>query len=163
VSAAPRTLWRPLLVALAVAAAASIGGSTLTPLGPWYDALLKPTWQPPGWLFGPVWTTIYACVVAAAVIAWRRTRDRRDRVRLLAAFAVNFVFNLGWSLAFFTLQRPDWALVDVVLLWASIATLVALTWPYARAASLLLVPYLAWVSFAAFLNLTIVRLNAPFG
>jgi tryptophan-rich sensory protein len=163
VSTPPRALWRPLLVALAVAVVASTGGAALTPLGPWYDALVKPSWQPPGWLFGPVWTTIYACVVAAAVIAWRRTRDRRDRVRLLAAFAINLVFNLGWSLSFFTLQRPDWALVDVVLLWASIATLVGLTWPYARGASMLLVPYLAWVSFAAFLNYTIVRLNAPFG
>lgn len=122
-----------------------------------------PAWQPPGWLFGPVRTTIYVCAVAAVVIAWRRARDRRDRVRLLAAFAVNQVFNLGWSLAFFTLQRPDWALVDVLLLWLSIAALVALTWPYARNAGLLLLPYLAWVGFASALNLAIVRLNGPFG
>lgn len=162
-SDAGRPLWRPLIVAIAVAVAASTGGAALTPIGPWYDALVKPPWQPPGWLFGPVWTTIYACVVAAAVIAWRRTRDRRDRARLLAAFAINFVLNLGWSFAFFTLQRPDWALAEVALLWASIATLLALTWPYARAASLLLAPYLVWVSFAAFLNFTIVRLNGPFG
>lgn len=81
---------------------------------------------------------------------------------MLTAFAVNVLLNVAWSLLFFRLQRPDYALVEVTLLWASIATLMVVMWPYSRTSSALLVPYIVWVTFASFLNLGIVQLNAPF-
>jgi tryptophan-rich sensory protein len=137
-------------------------GGAATILGPWYEALRKPAWQPPGWVFGPVWTLISILVVAASVRAWRRA-DRPATRRLLAiAFAVNGVLNALWSVLFFTLRRPDWALIEVGFLWLSILALVILCARLSRLAGLLLLPYLAWVGFAAFLNWTIVSLNAPF-
>jgi tryptophan-rich sensory protein len=161
-NAVPRPPWRPALAAFAAAIGASIAGRLATDLGPWYRELAKPTWQPPDWAFGPVWTTIYALCVVAATLAWLRAPDGAARRHLLWAFAVNLALNVGWSVLFFRLQRPDWAVAGVGLLWLSIAALIFLVWPWSRLASLLLTPYLAWVGFAAFLNLTIVQLNAPF-
>ena len=154
--------WKPVALALAAAILASTLGALATDLGPWYYGLRKPPWQPPDWLFGPVWTTIYALGALAAMIGWRRAPDRAQARRLALLFGVNLLLNVAWSVLFFRLQRPDLALYEVTLLWASIATLMVILWPYARLASLLLLPYLAWVSFAAVLNLAIVRLNAPF-
>lgn len=154
---------RPIIVAAAVALIIGVLGGTITDTGAWYEALNKPSWQPPDWLFGPVWTTIYALCVIAAAHAWNRAPDGTIRSWIIAGFALNGFFNLAWSLLFFRLQRPDWALLEVGLLWLSILMLIVLFARFAPRASLLLVPYLAWVSFAAWLNLTIVRLNGPFG
>ncbi len=143
------------LVTTAVAAA----GALLTNLGPWYFDLVKPSWQPPDWLFGPAWTLIFLLTAIASVLGWRATPNARARRLLVGAFLLNAACNMAWSLLFFTLQRPDWALLEVPLLWASVLLLVILTWPRARAAAWLLIPYLAWVSFAAVLNYTIVQLN----
>ena len=137
-------------------------GAFLTELSPWYNTLRKPTWQPPDWLFGPAWTLILGLASVSALLAWRAAPDRASRVLVVALFVFNGVANLGWSPLFFKLRRPDWALWEVPLLWLSILLPIVLLAPISRTASLLLLPYLAWVSFAAFLNLTIVRLNAPF-
>lgn len=99
----------------------------------------------------------------AGVIAWRRAPRRVDREWMLALFALNGFLNVLWSLLFFRLHRPDWALFEVLLLWLSILLLIWVLARYARIASLLLLPYLAWVAFAGFLNLATVRLNGPFG
>jgi translocator protein len=162
VTAAAASAWKPVLLALLGAVLASGLGALATDIGPWYYGLEKPAWQPPDWLFGPVWTTIFALTALAAVIGWRRAPDRGSRRRMALLFGVNLLLNVGWSLIFFRLQRPDLALLEVTLLWASIATLMVILWPYARVASLLLLPYLAWVSFASMVNLAVVRLNAPF-
>lgn len=154
---------KPAALALLVAIVASAAGGLATDIGPWYQALAKPTWQPPDWLFGPVWTTIYALGVVAATLAWRHAPDRAARRRLLVAFAVNLLFNFGWSVLFFRLQRPDLALYEIGLLWLSIVALVVIIWPWSRLGAVLLLPYLAWVGFAAWLNFTIVQLNGPFG
>lgn len=154
--------WKPILLAFLAAVAASGLGAAATDLGPWYYALAKPSWKPPDWLFGPVWTTIFAMAAIAGYLAWRRAPDQQSRRRMLTAFAVNVLLNVAWSLLFFRLQRPDYALVEVTLLWASIATLMVVMWPYSRTSSALLVPYIVWVTFASFLNLGIVQLNAPF-
>ncbi|WP_428541718.1 TspO/MBR family protein [Rhodopila sp.] len=137
-------------------------GAFLTELSPWYRALRKPTWQPPDWLFGPAWTLILGLASVSALLAWRAAPDRASRVLVVALFVLNGLANLGWSPLFFKLRRPDWALWEVPLLWLSILLPIVLLAPISRTASLLLLPYLAWVSFAAFLNLTIVRLNTPF-
>ncbi len=134
----------------------------MTQLGPWYFALKKPWFQPPDWLFGPAWTTIFVCCVIAAVWAWRQAHTSRQRMLILALFALNAVCNILWSTLFFFLQRPDWALWEVGFLWASIMLLIGYFWPWSRRSAHLLTPYLAWVSFAAVLNIAIVRLNAPF-
>ena len=139
------------------------GGAWLTELTPWYHALRKPSWQPPDWLFGPAWTVILGLASLSAYLAWRSAPDRGSRVLIIVLFVLNGAANLLWSPLFFKLRRPDWALLEVPFLWLSILAPIVLLLPISRTASLLLVPYLAWVSFAAFLNLTIVRLNQPFG
>jgi tryptophan-rich sensory protein len=154
--------WRPLLSAAAGAVLVMGVGGALTDIGPWYAGLRKPSWQPPDWLFGPAWTAISALVVIAAARSWNLAPSQSARARVVTLFLVNGALNVLWNILFFTLRRPDWALVEVVALWLSVAALVWVTRPICRSASWLLVPYLVWVAFAGFLNLAIVRLNAPF-
>ncbi|MBN9205489.1 TspO/MBR family protein [Methylibium petroleiphilum] len=156
-------LLKPVLIAAAAALAVAGLGGLMTDLGPWYQQLVQPPWKPPDWLFGPAWTAIFALAAMAGVIAWRRAPQRVDREWMLALFALNGFLNVLWSLLFFRLHRPDWALFEVLLLWLSILLLIGVLARYARTASLLLLPYLAWVAFAGFLNLATVRLNGPFG
>ena len=139
------------------------GGAWLTDLTPWYRALRKPSWQPPDWLFGPAWSVILVLAALSAFLAWRQAPDRAARLTTAALFVANGVANIVWSPLFFKLRRPDWALIEVPFLWLSIVALIVAMQPASRTASLLLLPYLFWVSFASFLNLTIVRLNRPFG
>jgi tryptophan-rich sensory protein len=134
-------------------------GGWLTDVSSWYQNLRFPSWRPPDWLFGPAWTAIFICIVAAGVLAWRDAPSGAERALLIGLFLVNTAFNVAWSLLFFRLRRPDWALVDVVALWASIVALIIGVGRFSTDAALLLAPYLAWVSFAAFLNWTMVRLN----
>ncbi|MEJ1159111.1 TspO/MBR family protein [Prosthecomicrobium sp. N25] len=149
----------------AVVAAAGIllvaAGATLTEIGPWYRSLKKPSWQPPEYLFGPVWTAIFLMMGISAVMAWTAAPAGYGVV-IFGSFAVNAVLNVAWSAIFFRLRRPDWAFFELVLLWLSIIGLAAAVWPVSPMAAALLGPYLAWVSFAGVLNLKIVRLNAPF-
>ncbi len=158
----PRLTWKPVGLALLLTVVVSAGGALTTDIGEWYYALQKPSWQPPDWLFGPVWTTIFLLAAISSLLAWRRAPDVGSRRRMVILFLVNIVLNVTWSLLFFRMHRPDYALYEVALLWSSIVTLMVIMWPYSRASSWLLTPYLLWVSFAAFLNLTIVRLNGPF-
>ncbi len=160
---ANKSRWKAVLSAFLAAALASGLGAFATDLSPWYYALQKPSWQPPDWLFGPVWTTIFALAAVAGYLAWQKAPDRSSRRRMMQAFSINLFLNVLWSVLFFRLQRPDFAFLEVALLWASIATLMVIMWSYSRTSSALLFPYLAWVSFAAFLNLVVVRLNSPFG
>jgi tryptophan-rich sensory protein len=153
-----RSPWH-WVVAGAITVAVAGAGALLTQLGPWYFGLAKPSWQPPDWLFGPAWTLIFLLATISAVYGWRALRDARGRRLMVAFFLLNALCNMLWSLLFFTLHRPDLALLEVPALWASVLALIVLLWPRSRAAAVLLVPYLLWVSFAAFLNYTIVQLN----
>lgn len=152
---------RPLPIVFAAVAvlAMGAGGGLLTDLGPWYQQLEQPDWKPPDVAFGPVWTSIFVLAAIGGVLAWSRAADAADRRRILVLFGINAALNLGWSVVFFRLQRPDWALAELALLWLSIVALIAGLRRMSPVASLLLVPYLAWVSFAGALNLAIVRLN----
>ena len=124
----------------------------------WYAGLAKPAWNPPGWLFGPVWTLLYAMMAVAAWRVWRRGGWARQKTALVL-FVVQWALNALWTPLFFGLHRPGWALVEIlVLLIAILATLRAF-WRVDRPAGLLLLPYAAWVSFATVLNWTIWRLN----
>lgn len=151
--------WKPVAAAALAAMAVAGLGALTTDLGPWYFQLKKPTWQPPDWLFGPAWTLIFALAALAGVLYWRSDANREDRQRVLAAFALNAFLNTWWSLLFFRLKRPDWALYEVGFLWLSILLLMVLLARHSRNSMWLLLPYLLWVSFASFLNLTIVNLN----
>jgi tryptophan-rich sensory protein len=154
--------WRPIGAAALSATAVGALGALTTELGTWYYDLRKPSWQPPDWLFGPAWTLIFALAALAGVLYWRAEFKREARLQILAAFALNAFLNTLWSLLFFRLKRPDLALDEVGFLWLSIALLIVLLKRRSTAAAWLLVPYLLWVSFASFLNWTIVQLNAPF-
>ena len=156
-SSSKKPIYMAILLSLLVG---GLGGAA-TEIGPWYFQLQKPSWQPPDWLFGPAWTTIYVLTSIAGVKAWRRA-DEVQRRYFLGALLLNLVLNLLWSLIFFTSQRPDIALLEVVPLWLSILLMVLLVRSYSPVSALLMLPYLGWVAFAAYLNWTIVKLNAPF-
>lgn len=156
-------LLRPVLVAAAAAICVAAMGGLMTNLGPWYQQLKQPAWKPPDWAFGPIWTVIFSLAAAAGVIAWRRAPTRAKREWLLVLFALNGFLNMLWTLLYFRLHRPDWALIEVGALWLSVLALIVLFWRWSPLSSVLLVPYLAWVGTAAFLNLAAVQLNGPFG
>jgi translocator protein len=151
-----------IIVTVAVAFGVIAAGGALTVLGPWYQSLKMPAWQPPGPAFGIIWTTIYVLYSAAAVLAWRSSEDKAWARTLLVLIGINLTLNLLWSALFFKLHRPDWALIEVVPFWLSIVALIVFIWPKRKLASLMLAPYLVWVGIASFLNLAIVQLNGPF-
>lgn len=154
--------WLPYLLTTLAMLVVAIAGMWATDIGDWYRALNKPSWQPPDWVFGPAWTTIYVCIIAAVGIAWNSASPAEKSV-LLLALGVNFALNVLWSFLFFTWRRPDWALAEVALLWLSIVVLMIVLYGIRSLSGLLMLPYLLWVSFAAFLTLAIVRLNAVTG
>ena len=156
-------LWIPVLTAGCAAILVATLGATMTDLGSWYQELTKPSWQPPDWLFGPAWTLIFALAAIAAVAAWRRAPTEADSEWIIILFAANGILNVLWSALFFHFHRPDWALIEVPFLWLSILVPIVVFWRYSKAASALLLPYLAWVTFAAILNYEVVHLNGPFG
>ncbi len=155
-------LLRQLLVAVLWVSAVSVLGQMLTDLGPWYRALRQPEWKPPDWAFGVIWTSIFVLLVVAGVMAWRRTANAAQRVQLLALFGINSMLHVLWSLLFFTVKRPDWSMWELPLLWLSIVALIVTIWRLSKVASLLLLPYLIWVTIAGFLNYENVVLNGPF-
>jgi len=151
-----------IVVAVVVTAIVLGVGAASTSVGSWYRGLNKPAWNPPDWVFGPAWTLILGLAAWAGVIGWDRAKDGAAVARLGLLFGANIALHMLWSPLFFNMRRPDWALLEVPLLWLSILALMTDLAPTSALAAALLVPYLLWVSFAAFLNLTIVRLNAPF-
>jgi tryptophan-rich sensory protein len=156
------SMRKPLLVAALCAFAVAIAGGLSTDTGPWYRALEKSSLNPPDWLFGPAWTLIYALAVMAAAFGWRAMRTKRDQALLISLFFVNGALNVLWSAFFFAARRPDWALAEVLTLWLSVLVLILFLYPRSQRASALLVPYLLWVSFAAYLNYEVVVRNGPF-
>lgn len=160
VPSSPKHPWIGLIVLLVVCfAAAGIGGAATTSKIPgWYAALTKPSWNPPNWIFGPVWSALYCCMAVAAWLVWRQHGLAGARLPL-ALFSVQLFLNVLWSCLFFGLQNPGLAFAEVLLLWASIAATMVLFWRRSAVAGILFVPYLAWVSFASVLNFTIWQLN----
>ncbi len=124
----------------------------------WYAGLVKPTWNPPGWLFGPVWTVLYALMAVAAWRVWLKGGWTRQK-KALSLLLLQWALNALWTPLFFGLHQPGWALVEIlVLLTVLLATMCAF-WRVDRPAGVLLIPYAAWVAFATALNGTIWRLN----
>lgn len=154
---------QPILIAALAALGVATIGAQLTELGPWYRGLVQPAFKPPDIWFGPAWTLIFALAASAGAAAWKSAPDRSSRRWLIGLFLLNAALNSLWSLLFFKLHRPDWALIEVAFLWLSIAALVGVTQGYCRKAAALLLPYLLWVSFASAINYATVQLNGPFG
>lgn len=149
-----------LLFILVVMVAAGLGGIfTRSGVAEWYPSLSKPTWTPPGWLFGPVWTSLYASMALAAWLVWLR-RDRKTVFGAMTAFSFQLILNALWPAFFFGLRSPFAALVEIVFLWVAVAATAALFWRIRPVAAVLLIPYGLWVTFAACLNFAIVRLNS---
>jgi len=139
--------------------AAAVGGTaTVGAVRTWYPALRKPRWNPPAQLFGPVWSVLYLMMGVAGWLVWR-TRDAIDVRLALGLFTMQLALNVSWSVLFFGLRRPGRALVDIVLLWVAIVATAIAFWSHDPISSVLLLPYLLWVTFAAALNRSIFRLN----
>ncbi|RFO97059.1 TspO protein [Rhodoferax lacus] len=155
--------WRAFAVALAASLAIAGVGGALTELGPWYFSLKQPAWKPPDYAFGIIWSTIFTLCAFSAAIAWSHAPGPVRKRRLLVLFLLNGALNMLWSLLYFKLHRPDWAMWEWALLWLSVLSLVLGLRAYSRLASWLNVPYLLWVSAAGLLNWQTIVLNGPFG
>lgn len=143
-----------LLVFAAAVFLVACSGAIFKP-GAWYDGLEKPAWTPPDWAFPVVWSILYLMIAVAGWLVWGQT----GWSMALSIWIAQLVLNGAWSWLFFGMKRMDLAFVDVSLLWLSIAGFIILAWPISTTAALLFLPYLAWVSIAAALNLTVWRMN----
>ena len=136
---------------------AALTGALFRP-GDWYERLAKPTWRPPNRLFAPVWTVLYFTIAISGWLVWREAGVAGAALPL-AIYVLQLVLNAAWTPIFFGLHRPDLGFLDIVLVWLSIIATIALFFPIHPAAALLLLPYLAWVTFAAVLNFVVWSLN----
>lgn len=142
---------------IAIAFSASITAVFVSTEG-WYAALNKPTWNPPPWLFGPVWSTLYIAMGVSAWLVWRQGGWSQQRHRL-TLFLVQWLLNALWTPLFFGLHWIGVAVLEILVLWVAIVATIASFARVSQVAAALLVPYLAWVSFATFLTFTLWRLN----
>src|SRR5690349_1725129 len=146
--------WGRLTIAIVGCELAGVIGAIFTtPAIPtWYANLVKPNVAPPNWLFAPVWTTLFALMGIAAFLVWQKSWQRQDVKIALGIFALQLILNLLWSAIFFGLKNPGGALAEIILLWVGIlATIIAFA-KVSKPAAWLLIPYIAWVSFAGYLN-----------
>jgi tryptophan-rich sensory protein len=137
--------------------ASVLGGLAAAPaVRGWYATLDKPVWTPPTWVFGPIWTFLYPLMAVAGWTVWREGRSRLAVLLFLLQLALNAV----WPWLFFRLRRPDWAFYDIAALWVALVATIIVFYRLRRRAALLLVPYLAWVTFAAPLAFAVWRMNS---
>ena len=146
-----------LVITLIVAGVAVVAGLSNTDL--WYRRLIKPELNPPGWVFGPVWTILYIMIIVAAWMVWRTETYRRSKVIAMGAFGVQMVLNGLWSWLFFGEHEPGLALIDIGLLNVAIIGMILAYLRINRVAALMMIPYLLWVAFATYLNWAIWTLN----
>lgn len=152
--------WMGLFVFVGICLGVGVLGSIATrpEIDTWYKSLNKPVWNPPGSIFGPVWTTLYVLMGIAAWLVWKRDGFWPAKTALIL-FTVQLVLNGAWSWIFFRMHRPDLAFIELVFLWIAIAATTVAFFRHSPLAGWFLTPYLAWVSFAAVLNFTIWRMN----
>jgi len=146
-------------VALPLAVGGLSGFATAGGVSTWYPTLVKPSFNPPAWVFGPVWTVLYIMMGVAAFLVWRRGLDAEGVRIALTIFAVQLALNGIWSVLFFGMHAPGWALVEIILLWVAIGITTLLFWRVVPSAGALLLPYWMWVSFATVLNASLWWLN----
>ncbi len=150
-----------LIGAIVITQCAGIIGSLFTSsaIPTWYATLVKPELNPPSWVFGPVWTTLYLLMGISAFLVWQRGWERRDVRRALSVYIVQLVLNALWSIVFFGMQSPGGALVTIAALFVSIVWTMVVFYRISRPAAYLLIPYILWVGFASYLNYAIYVLN----
>lgn len=154
-----------LLVFCGICFLAAMSGGYFRP-GLWYRDLTKPSWNPPNWLFPIAWTLLFAMMAVSAWLVWQEagwSGGLTGGAVALCLWGLQLVFNAAWSAFFFGMKRMDYALIDVGLLWLAIAATIIAFWPISPLAGMLMLPYLLWVSFAAFLNATMLKLNPRHG
>ena len=146
-------------IAVPVVVGGLSGFATASGVETWYPTLIKPSFNPPSWVFGPVWTVLYILMGVAAFLVWRKGLETEGVKRALALFAVQLALNGLWSILFFGLQQPGLAFGEILILWLAIVLTFRAFRTVEPAAGWLLIPYLAWVSFAAVLNGSLWMLN----
>jgi tryptophan-rich sensory protein len=153
--------WVKLVIAIAVAQSAGVIGAFFTTqnISSWYTTLQKPELTPPNWLFGPVWTLLYAMMGIALFLAWTRHAGGKKRILWIRLFLLHLILNTAWSILFFGQKMLFVALLCIGALWVMIAGLIALGAKFDTRIAYLLVPYLLWVSYASYLNYSIWQLN----
>jgi translocator protein len=136
-------------------------GSLVTTTGPgsWYAVLQKPIFTPPGWVFAPVWITLFVLMGIAVWLVWESGIQHRDVQVALGIFSVQFILNILWSFLFFGLRSPFFGLIDIILLWIMIAATIGAFYRVKKSAAYLLIPYIAWVSLASALNGAVLYMN----
>lgn len=153
------TLKLIIAVALPLVVGATSGFFTMTGVESWYQTINKPSWNPPNWVFGPVWTTLYILMGVALFLVWKADTSAELKKIAISLFAVQLVFNFFWSFIFFYLQQPGWAVLELAIMWIFILLTIFAFAQVSKTAAWLLVPYISWVSFAGILNYTIWKLN----
>jgi tryptophan-rich sensory protein len=150
-----------LVIAIVVSELAGAIGSlfTISAIPTWYATLQKPALNPPSWIFGPVWTTLYVLMGIAAFLVWKKGWERKEVRTALSVFGLQLVLNALWSIVFFGLHSPAWALANIAALWIAVIWTMFVFYKISRPAMYLLVPYIIWVSFASYLNYSIWILN----
>lgn len=139
--------------------AGGLGAIATTPeIDDWYKTLAKPSWNPPDYVFGPVWTTLYVLMAIAAWLVWKPA-GFTSAATPLTLFAVQLALNIAWSWIFFGIHQPGWAFLEVAILWLAIMATTVAFFRCSRIAGCMMLPYLIWVGFAAALNFTIWRMN----
>ncbi len=150
-----------LITAIVLSEMAGVIGSifTVSSIPTWYATLARPELSPPNWIFGPVWTTLFALMGIAAFLVWQKGLNRRDIQVALSIFIIQLVLNTLWSIIFFGMQNPGAAFVEIIILWLAILATIIRFSKISRVAAWLLVPYILWVTFAGYLNYFIWILN----
>lgn len=150
-----------LTASILISLSAGAIGSVFTVTGPdsWYAGVAKPAFNPPNWIFGPVWTTLFILMGVALFLVWRQGWHKIEVKAAIKYFFIQLGFNIIWSYFFFGLSNPRLAFLEIIALWLAIVATMTAFYKVDRRATWLLWPYLAWVSFAAFLNYTIWQLN----
>ncbi|MDZ4796109.1 MAG: TspO/MBR family protein [Bacteroidota bacterium] len=147
-------------IIIPVAIGATAGFFTTTGVGSWFQTINKPSWNPPSWIFGPVWTTLYILMGIALFLVWKSDASEVQKKTAILLFAVQLVLNFCWSFIFFNQEQPGWAFVEIVVMWVAILLTIFAFGNISKTAAWLLVPYISWVSFATILNYTIWKLNS---
>ncbi|RCH54056.1 tryptophan-rich sensory protein [Mucilaginibacter hurinus] len=155
-----KTEWLPLIICIAIPVAIGITASYFTDSdSAWYLALKKPSFNPPGWLFAPVWTSLYIMMGVASYLVWQNRENREPYFKARSLYVMQLILNFSWSFIFFQAHNVLGALVIIVLLWVLIVACIFSFKKLSTAAAWLMVPYILWVSFATVLNYSILRLN----
>lgn len=149
------------IISLLIPLSAGFIGSMFTSaaIPTWYEQLVKPTLNPPSWLFAPVWTGLYLLMGYSLFLVWQQVIDKRAKIIAISVFFFQIFLNSWWSILFFGFRQPGWALIEIIILWLVIVWNIYLFYKVFRPAAYLLLPYIAWVSFAAYLNFALWRLN----